>query len=73
MSRVRGGANTTTIRISELPHYTSVNFFNGLHGRSIPVATGIKATKPELTVIVVSGDGCIYGEGGNRTNLPSKL
>jgi len=51
---------------AKLPHYTNVNFFNGLHGRSIPVATGIKATKPELTVIVVSGDGCIYGEGGNH-------
>jgi len=51
---------------AKLPHYTNVNFFNGLHGRSIPVATGIKATNPELTVIVVSGDGCIYGEGGNH-------
>jgi len=51
---------------AKLPHYTEINFFNGLHGRSIPVATGIKATNPELNVIVISGDGCIYGEGGNH-------
>jgi len=51
---------------AKLPHYTEINYFNGLHGRSIPVATGIKATKPELNVIVTSGDGCIYGEGGNH-------
>jgi len=51
---------------AKLPHYTEINYFNGLHGRSIPVATGIKATNPELVVIVVSGDGCLYGEGGNH-------
>ena len=48
------------------PHYFNDSFFNGLHGRSLPVATAIKATNPELTVIVESGDGCTYGEGGNH-------
>ena len=48
------------------PHYINASFFNGLHGRSLPVATAIKATNPELTVIVESGDGCTYGEGGNH-------
>jgi 2-oxoglutarate ferredoxin oxidoreductase subunit beta len=48
------------------PHYINVSFFDGLHGRSIPAATAIKASNPELTVIAESGDGCSYGEGGNH-------
>lgn len=51
---------------AKLPHYMIANVFNGLHGRSLPVATGIKAANPGLTVIAVSGDGCMYGEGGNH-------
>ncbi|MBD3186954.1 2-oxoacid ferredoxin oxidoreductase [Candidatus Bathyarchaeota archaeon] len=51
---------------AKLPHYLKCNFFNGLHGRSVPVATAIKATNPRLTVIADSGDGCNYGEGGNH-------
>lgn len=48
------------------PHYYRCNFFNGLHGRSLPPATAIKASNPNLTVIAESGDGCTYGEGGNH-------
>jgi len=51
---------------AKLPHYMRTNFFNGLHGRAIPPATGIKVTNPELVVIAESGDGDIYGEGGNH-------
>lgn len=51
---------------AKTPQYINVNFFNGLHGRSLPAATGIKASNPELTVIAESGDGCTYGEGGNH-------
>jgi 2-oxoglutarate ferredoxin oxidoreductase subunit beta len=51
---------------SKLPHYLKCNFFNGLHGRSLPVATGAKIANHELTVIVVGGDGDGYGEGGNH-------
>jgi 2-oxoglutarate ferredoxin oxidoreductase subunit beta len=51
---------------AKMPHYLDVNYFNGLHGRSIPIAVGIKLARPELTVIAYSGDGCIYGEGGNH-------
>ncbi|MDY6862556.1 MAG: thiamine pyrophosphate-dependent enzyme, partial [Thermodesulfobacteriota bacterium] len=51
---------------AKTPHYLNTNLFNGLHGRSLPVATGIKLTNPDLTVIVESGDGCSYGEGGNH-------
>ena len=51
---------------AKMPHYIDVNYFNGLHGRSLPLAVGIKLARPELTVIAVSGDGCNYGEGGNH-------
>gem|GEM_PF-109062 len=51
---------------AKAPHYLNVNLFDGLHGRSLPVATGIKLSNPRKTVIVESGDGCNYGEGGNH-------
>jgi 2-oxoglutarate/2-oxoacid ferredoxin oxidoreductase subunit beta len=51
---------------AKMPHYLSVNYFNGLHGRSLPLAVGIKLARPDLTVIAYSGDGCQYGEGGNH-------
>jgi 2-oxoglutarate ferredoxin oxidoreductase subunit beta len=51
---------------AKMPQYIPVNYFNGLHGRSLPAATGIKLARPELTVVAVSGDGCMYGEGGNH-------
>jgi 2-oxoglutarate ferredoxin oxidoreductase subunit beta len=50
----------------KLPHYLKGNVYNGLHGRSLSPATGIKAAHPQLTVVDVSGDGCMYGEGGNH-------
>ena len=46
--------------------YINSNCFNGLHGRALPVATGIKASNPELIVIAEGGDGDMYGEGGNH-------
>jgi len=51
---------------AKLPHYVDVNVFNGLHGRAIPAAAAIKMANPSLTVAVTSGDGDIYGEGGNH-------
>jgi 2-oxoglutarate/2-oxoacid ferredoxin oxidoreductase subunit beta len=51
---------------AKAPHYLNANVFNGLHGRSLPAATGAKLANPNLTVIAESGDGCIYGEGGNH-------
>ena len=48
------------------PHYLYANVFNGLHGRALPAATAIKAANPTLTVITQSGDGDMYGEGGNH-------
>ncbi len=51
---------------AKTPHYLRANVFNGLHGRALPAATGIKAANPGLTVVVTSGDGDMYGEGGNH-------
>ena len=51
---------------AKAPHYYRCNLFNGLHGRSLPAATAIKAANPGLVVIDESGDGCMYGEGGNH-------
>jgi len=51
---------------AKIPQYFKTNYFNGLHGRSLPVATAIKAANPNLEVFAESGDGCTYGEGGNH-------
>jgi len=51
---------------AKIPHYLKTNVFNGLHGRALPAATAIKAANPALTVIAESGDGDMYGEGGNH-------
>lgn len=51
---------------AKLPHYIRANVFNGLHGRALPPAVAAKIVNPGLTVIVHSGDGDTYGEGGNH-------
>ncbi len=51
---------------AKAPHYLKANVFNGLHGRALPVATGAKLANSALKVIAESGDGCMYGEGGNH-------
>lgn len=50
----------------KFPHYTRCNTFNGLHGRTLPVATGIKLVNHAMPVIAEAGDGDCYGEGGNH-------
>jgi 2-oxoglutarate/2-oxoacid ferredoxin oxidoreductase subunit beta len=50
----------------KFPHYVRCNTFNGLHGRSIPAATGLKLANHTLNVVAVGGDGDMYGEGGNH-------
>ena len=51
---------------AKLPHYIRCNCFNGLHGRAIPPAVAAKIANCNLTVIVTTGDGDCYGEGGNH-------
>lgn len=42
---------------SRFPHYMHTFGFHGLHGRALPVASGIKFRRPDLDVFVVTGDG----------------
>jgi 2-oxoglutarate ferredoxin oxidoreductase subunit beta len=51
---------------AKLPHYMKCNTFNGLHGRTLPVATGIRLANHNMLVFAVAGDGDCYGEGGNH-------
>ncbi|MDO8736530.1 MAG: thiamine pyrophosphate-dependent enzyme [Thermoleophilia bacterium] len=50
----------------KFPHYTRCNTFNGLHGRTLPVAQAIHLVNHEMRVLAVAGDGDCYGEGGNH-------
>lgn len=45
------------------PHYINAYGLHTLHGRPVPVATGVKLANPELTVVAVGGDGDGYGIG----------
>lgn len=52
---------------AKMPQYiNNINYYNGLHGRALPVAAAIKMANPNLTVIAEGGDGDMYGEGGNH-------
>ncbi|MFX1457331.1 MAG: thiamine pyrophosphate-dependent enzyme [Promethearchaeota archaeon] len=50
----------------KFPHFMRSQSYNGLHGRYLSAALGIKAANPDIHVIAVSGDGCTYSEGGNH-------
>jgi len=51
---------------AKLPHYLRCNFFNGLHGRALSIATAVRIANSDMPVIVIGGDGDTYGEGGNH-------
>lgn len=51
---------------AKTPQYMNANGFCGLHGRSLPPAIAAKIANKNLTVIVDTGDGDSYGEGGNH-------
>lgn len=51
---------------SRVPAYVDVFGFHGVHGRALPVATGLKVARPELTVLVAGGDGDGFSIGGNH-------
>jgi 2-oxoglutarate ferredoxin oxidoreductase subunit beta len=42
---------------SRLPHYMNTYGFHGLHGRALPLAEGVKMSRPDLHVFVSTGDG----------------
>lgn len=51
---------------AKTPQYFQTNSFSGLHGRAVPPAAAAKIVNPKLTVIINTGDGDSYGEGGNH-------
>lgn len=51
---------------AKLAYWTKANSFVGLHGRELPLGQGVKLANPKLNVLVFSGDGAGYGEGGNH-------
>ncbi len=51
---------------SRLPAYLTSYGFHGVHGRSLAAAAGLKLARPDLTVVVASGDGDGYSIGGNH-------
>jgi 2-oxoglutarate ferredoxin oxidoreductase subunit beta len=51
---------------SRFPYYVNAYGFHTIHGRAPTFATGLKATRPELSVWVVTGDGDALSIGGNH-------
>ncbi|MEZ5542115.1 MAG: 2-oxoacid:ferredoxin oxidoreductase subunit beta [Pseudomonadota bacterium] len=51
---------------SRLPAYVDSYGFHGVHGRALAVAAGLKAARPDLTVLVAGGDGDGFSIGGNH-------
>jgi 2-oxoglutarate ferredoxin oxidoreductase subunit beta len=47
----------------KMVNYVNVNGFHGIHGRVLPLATGIKLANPDLTVVGFAGDADQYDEG----------
>jgi 2-oxoglutarate ferredoxin oxidoreductase subunit beta len=64
---------------SRFPYYMNTYGFHGIHGRAPTIATGLKASRPELSIWVVTGDGDGLSIGGNhlihclRRNLDLKI
>jgi 2-oxoglutarate ferredoxin oxidoreductase subunit beta len=48
---------------SKLPDYLKVNGYLGLHGRTLPIAQGVKIANHDLKVIITTGDGDSFGIG----------
>jgi 2-oxoglutarate ferredoxin oxidoreductase subunit beta len=46
--------------------YMKLDSFHTTHGRALPFATGLRLSNPKMKVVVVSGDGDIFGIGGNH-------
>lgn len=68
----QGWDNTNSVLVAgigchgHIINFTKLTSFEGLHGRAIPVATGIKLANNRLKVFVFTGDGDCLAEGGNH-------
>lgn len=67
-----GWDNTNTVMVAgigchgHINNFVNLSSFEGLHGRPIPVASGIKMINQKLNVFVFTGDGDCLSEGGNH-------
>jgi 2-oxoglutarate/2-oxoacid ferredoxin oxidoreductase subunit beta len=52
---------------SRFPYYMNTFGMHSIHGRATAIASGLKATRPELSIWVVTGDGDSLSIGGNHT------
>jgi len=52
---------------SRFPYYMNVYGMHSIHGRATAIASGLKATRPELSIWIVTGDGDSLSIGGNHT------
>jgi 2-oxoglutarate ferredoxin oxidoreductase subunit beta len=52
---------------SRFPYYVNVYGMHSIHGRATAIASGLKASRPELSVWIVTGDGDSLSIGGNHT------
>ncbi len=52
---------------SRFPYYMNTYGMHSIHGRATAIASGLKASRPELSVWIVSGDGDCLSIGGNHT------
>lgn len=51
---------------SRFPFFTSPYGFHSIHGRALPVAIGLSASRPDINVITLGGDGDGFSIGGNH-------
>ena len=51
---------------SRFPYYLDTYGFHSIHGRALPIATGVKVANPDLSVWVITGDGDALSIGGNH-------
>lgn len=62
--------NTTIVSgigcASRLPYYMNTYGFHTIHGRALPIASGLKVSRPEIEVWVITGDGDALSIGGNH-------
>lgn len=52
---------------SRFPYYMNTYGMHSIHGRATAIASGLKATRPELSIWIVTGDGDCLSIGGNHT------
>ncbi len=52
--------------IGRISGYVNTDAFHTTHGRALAVAVGVKAARPDLKVVVISGDGDLFAIGGNH-------